>query len=50
VPKPLGTLDGANAQDLVARFRTLREKIEKRRQLPGIFDNTGVQWLNISQN
>jgi Protein of unknown function (DUF3829) len=55
-PKPPGTIDSTNAQDLVARLRTLREKIEKKEARDGDFRdvvneyNTVVQWLNISQN
>jgi hypothetical protein len=55
-PKPPGTLDGANAQDLVASFRTLREKIEKKQARNADFQyvvnvyNSVVQWLNLAQH
>jgi hypothetical protein len=51
-PKPSGTLDGTNARDLVAKFRTLREKIEKKEARNTDFQdvvnyyNALVQWLN----
>lgn len=55
-PKPPGTLDGTNGRDLAAKFRTLREKIEKKEARSTDFQdvvnyyNALVQWLNTSQN
>jgi hypothetical protein len=55
-PKPPGTLDGTNGRDLAAKFRTLREKIEKKEARNTDFQdvvnyyNALVQWLNTSQN
>jgi hypothetical protein len=52
----LGTPDATNAQDLVAKFRTLREKIEKKDTDNADFANVVnnynalVQWLNSSLN
>jgi hypothetical protein len=54
--KTLGTLDATNARDLVAKFRTLREKIEKKEARATDFQdvvnnyNALVQWLNSSLN
>lgn len=55
-PKPPGTLDGTNTLDLVAKFRTLREKIEKKEARDADFRNvineynSIIDWLNRTQN
>jgi hypothetical protein len=52
--KSFGGLDGSNARDLVARFRTLREKIENKDASDTDFQNVinaynaVVGWLNSS--
>jgi hypothetical protein len=52
----LGTLDATSARNLVARFRTLREKIEKKdaddsdfREVVNAYNGT-VLWLNSPVN
>ena len=55
-PKPPYVLDGTNAEDLVARFRTLREKIEKKDVRDPDFRNvineynSVIDWVNRTQN
>jgi hypothetical protein len=56
-PKPRNAAsDGTNAEDLVARFRTLREKIQKKDVRKEDFQdaineyNSVIDWLNITPN
>ena len=55
-PKPPNALDGTNAEDLVARLRTLREKIQKKDVRKEDFQdvineyNSVIDWLNRTQN
>jgi len=50
--KTFSALDGSNARDLVAKFRTLREKIEKKGASDADFQNVineynaVVGWMN----